>query len=53
MKEWHFMLGLLIFALVFVRLALRWMSPTPRIVPELSRSCTSWQNWPTSPSTVF
>ena len=36
MKEWHFMLGLLIFALVFVRLALRWMSPTPRIVPELS-----------------
>ncbi|MFM5395825.1 cytochrome b [Aeromonas veronii] len=36
MKEWHFMLGLLIFALVFVRLALRWMSPTPRIVPEFS-----------------
>ncbi|MGL5974952.1 MAG: cytochrome b [Aeromonas sobria] len=36
MKQWHFMLGLLIFALVLVRLVVRRMSPTPRIVPELS-----------------
>ncbi|WP_421210555.1 cytochrome b [Aeromonas enteropelogenes] len=35
MKQWHFMLGLLIFALVWVRLFLRAISPTPRIVPEL------------------
>jgi len=36
MKHWHFMLGLLIFALVWLRLLLRAISPTPRIVPELS-----------------
>ena len=36
MKEWHFMLGLLILALVVVRLLVRFSSPSPRIEPALS-----------------
>ena len=36
MKEFHFMVGLLILALVVVRLLVRVGSPSPRIVPELS-----------------
>lgn len=36
MKEWHFMVGLLILALVVVRLLVRFSSPSPRIVPTLS-----------------
>lgn len=33
LKMWHFMLGLSVFALVFVRIALRFFGGTPRIVP--------------------
>ena len=33
MKTWHFMLGLSVFALVFVRIALRLAGRTPPIVP--------------------
>ena len=36
MKEWHFMLGLLILALVVVRLLVRFSSPSPRIKPAPS-----------------
>lgn len=36
MKEWHFMLGLLILALVVVRLLVRFSSPSPRIEPAPS-----------------
>ena len=39
LKTWHFMLGLSVFALVFVRLAIRFMTPSPRRDPALS----SWQ----------
>lgn len=34
LKMWHFMLGLSVFALVFLRIALRFFGTTPRIVPE-------------------
>ena len=30
LKTWHFMLGLGVFVLVFVRLALRWTTPSPQ-----------------------
>lgn len=33
LKQWHFMLGLTVFALVWLRLALRLWGPTPRIQP--------------------
>ena len=33
LKMWHFMLGLSVFGLVFVRIALRFFGTTPRIVP--------------------
>ncbi|MBL0162074.1 MAG: cytochrome b [Xanthomonadales bacterium] len=33
LKMWHFMLGLSVFALVFVRIGLRFFGTTPRIVP--------------------
>lgn len=33
LKQWHFMLGLTVFALVWLRLALRLWGPTPRILP--------------------
>ena len=36
MKEFHFMAGLLILALVVARLLVRFSSPSPRIVPEQS-----------------
>ena len=39
LKAWHFMLGLSIFVLVFLRLAVRLGTPVPRIVPDPSR----WQ----------
>ncbi len=35
LKTWHFMLGLSVFALVFIRLGIRLSGPTPRVVPEL------------------
>lgn len=35
-KTWHAMLGLSVFALVFIRLTIRFSSPTPRIVPAPS-----------------
>ncbi len=33
LKQWHFMLGLSVFALLWLRLALRFWGPTPRIQP--------------------
>ena len=40
LKQWHFMLGLSVFALVFVRIAARFLSPTPPITPNPP----AWQN---------
>ncbi|CAN7652605.1 cytochrome b [Pseudomonas sp. TUM22785] len=40
LKQWHFMLGLSVFALVFVRIAARFLSPTPPITP----TPPAWQN---------
>ena len=37
MKTWHFMLGMLVFVLVWLRLAARLSGPTPAIQPELPR----------------
>ena len=37
MREWHYMLGLSVLALVVLRLVLRLATPTPRIEPPLSR----------------
>lgn len=39
-KTWHFMLGLSVFALVWLRLAARWAGETPPIEP----SPPAWQN---------
>lgn len=39
MKTWHFMLGLTVFALVFLRLAIRLLQPPPR----LSAAMPAWQ----------
>ncbi len=39
-KMWHFMLGLSVFVLVFVRIAIRFFGTTPRIVPAPPR----WQH---------
>jgi superoxide oxidase len=39
LKTWHFMLGLSVFALVWLRLLLRFVAPAPRIEPEPAR----WQ----------
>jgi cytochrome b561 len=42
MKLWHFMLGMLVFWLAIVRLAVRWASgPKPRIEPPPP----AWQEW--------
>ena len=41
LKTWHNMLGLLVFALVWVRLALRFTGPTPHIEP----ASPAWQMW--------
>lgn len=35
MKQWHFMLGLTVFVLIWLRLALRFWGPTPRIQPPV------------------
>lgn len=40
LKQWHFMLGLAVFALVWLRLALRMMGSSPRIVA----SVPAWQH---------
>ena len=40
LKQWHFMLGMAIFALVWLRLIARLVSPTPSIEPAPA----SWQN---------
>ncbi|MWK58534.1 cytochrome B, partial [Pseudomonas otitidis] len=34
LKQWHFMLGPPVFALVLVRIAARFLSPTPPITPN-------------------
>ena len=34
LKTWHFMLGMLVFVLVWLRIAARLSGPTPAIVPE-------------------
>jgi len=39
LKMWHFMLGLSVFALVLLRLAIRLSGPTPLVQPELP----AWQ----------
>lgn len=39
LKTWHYMLGLSVFVLVWVRLAFRFLGPTPRIESESS----AWQ----------
>ena len=40
LKTWHFMLGLTVFFLIWLRLVARVLTPTPRIVPNPS----AWQN---------
>ena len=40
LKTWHFMLGLSVFALVWLRLIANWTGHFPRIEPELPK----WQN---------
>lgn len=42
LKQWHFMLGLSVFALVLLRLLARVLSPTPAIEPPLP----TWQALP-------
>ena len=42
LKQWHFMLGLSVFALVWLRLLARLMAPTPQIVPAIP----AWQAIP-------
>ena len=42
LKQWHFMLGLSVFALVWLRLLARALSPTPAIEPPLP----TWQALP-------
>lgn len=42
LKQWHFMLGLSVFALVWLRLLARLIAPTPRIEPALP----AWQAIP-------
>ncbi|MDO9618454.1 MAG: cytochrome b [Pseudomonas sp.] len=42
LKQWHFMLGLAVFALVWLRLLARSLNPTPAIVPALP----AWQAIP-------
>lgn len=41
LKTWHFMLGLSVFALVWLRLAARLLGPAPRIEPDPPRWQTS------------
>ena len=42
LKQWHFMLGLSVFVLVWLRLAARLIAPTPKIVPAIP----AWQAMP-------
>ncbi|WP_417661143.1 cytochrome b [Pseudomonas sp.] len=42
LKQWHFMLGLSVFALVWLRLLARLIAPTPKIVPAIPQ----WQAIP-------
>lgn len=42
LKQWHFMLGLGVFALVWLRLAARLIAPTPQIAPTIP----AWQAIP-------
>ena len=42
LKQWHFMLGMAVFALVWLRLLARFGAPTPKIKPALP----AWQNLP-------
>jgi superoxide oxidase len=42
LKQWHFMLGMAIFALVWLRLLARLVAPTPQIVPAIP----AWQATP-------
>lgn len=42
LKQWHFMLGLSVFALVWLRLFARLIAPTPKIVPAIPQ----WQAIP-------
>ncbi|UUY08188.1 cytochrome b [Pseudomonas sp. J452] len=42
LKQWHFMLGLAVFALVWLRLLARLIAPAPKIVPALP----AWQAIP-------
>jgi cytochrome b561 len=42
LKQWHFMLGLSIFALVWLRILARLIAPTPKIMPSIAR----WQAIP-------
>lgn len=39
LKMWHFMLGLSVFFLVWIRLIARWVTPTPHIHPPIAK----WQ----------
>ena len=39
LKMWHFMLGLSVFALVWLRLAVRFVTPSP----QMSRQIVAWQ----------
>lgn len=39
LKTWHFMLGLTVFALVFLRLAVRFVTPSPQMNPQIA----AWQ----------
>ncbi len=41
LKTWHYMLGLSVFVLVWLRVVLNLSGPTPRIVPDQAR----WQNF--------
>lgn len=40
LKTWHFMLGLTVFILVWIRLMARWLNPTPEIRPAIP----GWQH---------
>ena len=42
LKQWHFMLGLSVFALIWLRLLARLIEPTPKIVPAIP----AWQAIP-------
>ena len=41
LKTWHFMLGLSVFALVWLRLAIRFVTPSPQMSPQIA----VWQRY--------